>query len=196
MLRFLKNTTVLLLCAVFVFAMVGCGLNVPEKDKGSEGESFNVTEESSKVTEESSKVTEESSKVTEESSKVSEGKAQLTRGENDGVVYRNRFLGFRFTKPESWMYYTDEEVAALTNMTAEMLGSDKFAQTLAENPSIYDMMAVDLQTGSNVYMGYENLSKTFLTNITVKQYVDMLKQQLANGLKIKLVIWVMILLIL
>ena len=34
-----------------------------------------------------------------------------SRGTIDENVYKNDFLKFEFTKPDSWVYYTDEEIA-------------------------------------------------------------------------------------
>ena len=41
-------------------------------------------------------------------------------------------------------------------------------------------MVVDSLTSTNISVGYENLSKTFSSNITEKQYVESLKKQLEN----------------
>ena len=52
-------------------------------------------------------------------------KAELSRGTIDGDVYTNEYLGFKFTKPESWVYSTDEEIAAIALTLPEMPGSRK-----------------------------------------------------------------------
>ena len=57
---------------------------------------------------------------------------------------------------------------------------EKFKETLENNPSVFDMMVVDSITRTNINVGYENLSKTLSTNITVKQYVEALKAQFTN----------------
>ena len=102
-----------------------------------------------------------------------------TRGVIEGDIYTNEYLGFTFTKQESWIYSTDEEIAALMNIGAEMLG-EKFTEALKNNPTVYDMMAIDTLTGSSVNIGYENLSKTFSSNITVEQYIEVLKNQISS----------------
>ena len=107
-------------------------------------------------------------------------KAEFSRGKIEGDVYTNEFLGFEFTKPESWVYSTDEEIAALVNLSVDTILGDNFKDALENNPSVYDMMVTDLVTRSNINVGYENLAKTFSTNITIKQYVDMVKKQLSN----------------
>ena len=110
-----------------------------------------------------------------------EEKVELSRGTIEGDVYTNEFLSFQFTKPESWVYSTDEEIAAITNIGAEKLLGENFKDALESNPSIYDMMVIDSITRCNINVGYENLSKTLSTNITVEQYVEALKAQLAGA---------------
>ncbi|MBQ2810532.1 MAG: hypothetical protein IJF11_06545 [Clostridia bacterium] len=107
-------------------------------------------------------------------------KVELSRGTIDGDVYKNEYLDFEFTKPESWVYSTDEEIASLLNLSVDTILGDKFKDALNTNPSLYDMMVVDSLTSTNISVGYENLSKTFSSNITEKQYVESLKKQLEN----------------
>lgn len=109
-----------------------------------------------------------------------ESKVELSRGEISGDVYKNEYLGFEFTKPESWVYYTDEEIAQALNLGVDALLGNDFKEALNTNPSLYDMMVIDTITSTNISVGYENLSKTSSKNITVKQYLDSLKAQLEN----------------
>lgn len=113
-------------------------------------------------------------------------KAELSRGKIDGDVYSNEFLGFKFTKPQSWVYSTDEEIAAAVNMGTEMFLGENFKEALDKSGSMYDMMVIDTLTRSNINVGYENLTKTFSSNITVEQYIEALKQQLSSvsGMKV------------
>lgn len=107
-------------------------------------------------------------------------KAELSRGTIDGDVYTNEYLGFNFTKPESWVYSTDEEIAAALNVAVDTTLGENFKDALENNPSTYDMMVVDTLTRTNINVAYENLTKTFSSNITEKQYVEALKQQLSS----------------
>ena len=105
---------------------------------------------------------------------------ELSRGIIEGDIYTSEYLGITFTKLESWVYSTDEEIAAGMNLGVDMFLGENFKNALENNPSIYDMMVVDIITRSNINVGFENLSKTFATNITVEQYVEAIKTQLAN----------------
>lgn len=110
---------------------------------------------------------------------VSCGGAELTRGVVEGDVYKNESLGLNFNKPSSWVYSTDEEIAESMGAAADILGGD-LKEALEKNPTIYDMMVVDSLTRTNINVGFENLSKTLSSNITVEQYIDSLKGQLSQ----------------
>ena len=105
---------------------------------------------------------------------------ELSRGTIKDNVYTSEYLGLSFTKPESWVYSTDEEIAAAMNLGADLFLNENFKEALENNSNIYDMMVVDSITRTNINVGFENLSKTFASNITVEQYVQALKTQLSN----------------
>lgn len=113
-------------------------------------------------------------------------KIEPIRGTIEGDVYKNEYLGFEFTKPTSWVYSTDKEIAEMVDLGAEMILGDNFEQTLKNNPTVYDMMVVDTITRTNLNIGYENLSKTLSANITIEQYIEALKSQLGDvsGMKV------------
>lgn len=103
---------------------------------------------------------------------------KISRGTIDGNVYKNEVLGFEFTKPYSWVYSTDEDIAAAMNFAVDNLLDENFKEALENNPSVYDMMVVDPYTGANICVLYENLKRAFSSNMTEEQYVEVLKQQL------------------
>ena len=101
----------------------------------------------------------------------------ITRGTVNGDVYTNDVLGFEFTKPSSWTYSTDEEIAEALELGLEYFDDEKFKNALEYNPAIYDMMAVDSRTGTNINVGYENLKKTFSSSMTEEQYLNKMEEQ-------------------
>ncbi|MBE6601968.1 MAG: hypothetical protein E7637_05620 [Ruminococcaceae bacterium] len=105
---------------------------------------------------------------------------ELSRGTIEGDVYANNTIGIRFTKPDDWVYLSETEIAAAMNMGAEMILGKDYKDVLKNVPAVYDMMAKDLVTGSNISVGYENLAKTFSSSITETQYADALKVQLSQ----------------
>lgn len=157
----MKKALSLLLATLLCFAAVlfaGCDTNVPEAT-----ETTGSTEQTTLPETESETV-----------------KAEASKGTTDGNVYKNEFLGFEFTKPTSWVYSTDEEIAAAMNIAVDQILGENFKQALENNPVVYDMMVVDSMTGTNISVIYENLEKSFMTNITEEQYIELVKQQLAS----------------
>ena len=108
------------------------------------------------------------------------GSPELSRGEIDGNIYKNEFMGIEFTKPSSWQYYSDEEIASVMNIAAENLKGENLKKALEVNPAIYDMMVVDASTGTNINIVYENLRKSLSTNISVEKYVEELKKTMKS----------------
>jgi hypothetical protein len=108
-----------------------------------------------------------------------EERVKFSKGKINGNVYTNNMLGFTFTRPKSWVYLTDEELAAVINVLPSYLG-DNFDQAVMNNAVVFDMMVKDSFTGTNINVGYENLYKTYASNITIEQYIDAVKMQFAN----------------
>ena len=100
---------------------------------------------------------------------------KLSRGTIEGDVYTSEFAGITFTKPESWVYSTDEEIAQVMNVGAELLDRSEFEQKAAELTTIYDMMVKDVLWGNNVSVAFENLQLSQASNITVDQYIETVK---------------------
>lgn len=106
--------------------------------------------------------------------------SSIARGEVSFKTYTSDTLNLKFTRPNSWVYATDEEIAMLMGFTSDWFDDERFEAALQNNLSIYDMMVVDKITNSNVIVGYENLKMTLSTNITEEQYLDALKRQLST----------------
>ena len=104
----------------------------------------------------------------------------ISRGEVIGTEYINEILGFTFTRSSSWVYATDEEIATVMGIGAEMLGDGRFQAALDQNLAIYDMMVIDKLTNANIIVGYENLKKSLSSNITEEQYIESVKNQFST----------------
>lgn len=106
------------------------------------------------------------------------GGIKVARGTVNGNVYSSEFSGITFTKPDSWVFATDEEIAQTLNIGADMLDQNNFEKAVSEAASTYDMMVTDPATNSNVQISYENLAVTDSEDMTVDEYLDTFKKQL------------------
>lgn len=97
-------------------------------------------------------------------------------GEWKGNTYSNEFLGLKFNLPQGWAYSSDEEIAQMMNVGAELLNDDqKIAAELAKLTSVYYMVANNPNTGDSVSI----LSEKPMMDVTTEYYLDQLKTQLA-----------------
>ena len=75
------------------------------------------------------------------------------RGVWNDNVYTNEYLGLEFTLPNNWTISTDEQLAALVNISADIL---EVPAGMIEGMALYDMMASG-PLGSSVMVMYERL---------------------------------------
>lgn len=102
----------------------------------------------------------------------------VAKGTVLGSNYTSTSAGVRFTLPSGWRFYTDQELAALINATASDLGIENFEDTLANQVSVYDMMAINNTTQESVMVLYENTIKSANTSVTAAEYADAVKSRL------------------
>lgn len=83
-----------------------------------------------------------------------------SRGQWDGATYHNEFANLTYTLPENWIASTDEEMATMMGIGIDMMqdASMNFTPEMLEMQTLYDMMARDTTTNSNVAVMFENLS--------------------------------------
>ena len=107
-------------------------------------------------------------------------KIEISRGTINGNIYENKYMGYTFEKPDSWVYATDKEIAESLEIGVENFVKEDFKNIAENNVSIYDMMVVDESTGTNICIGYENLALLSQTDITEEQYMEALRQQFSS----------------
>ncbi len=133
-----------------------------ESEKYAELESSDDTEESENESSESSDESSESSdeiSEDEDSSSDNEVLSDFVMGTVEDNVYTSSFGNLTFTAPDNYVFYSDEEILDLMDLGADLLyddASELYAE-LAQQTTIYDMVAQDSETGDNVIIMYENL---------------------------------------
>lgn len=159
------------------FLLSACG----NKPAATTSEDTTAAEQSSEATTE--ETTEAESTEAEESTDAAETSAagEVSRGIWDGNVYTNTFAGITFTKPESWLVASDEEMENIFNTGLDVVGMDNSEQMkrLLEMKVIADMMVQNPTTNSNLSIQFENLSLAIGgMNMTEDQYLDINREQL------------------
>lgn len=110
---------------------------------------------------------------------TSDNNTSIAKGTVLGDTYTSTPAGVRFTLPSGWRFYTDAELAELIGTTAAALGVENFEDTLANQGSVYDMMAINNTTQESVMVLYENTIKTSGQTVTAAQYADAVKANLS-----------------
>ena len=105
---------------------------------------------------------------------------EFARGTVTGNQYVSEFAGFTFTAPEGWAYYSDEEIAELSGISAELLAdNEKLKNAMLE--SLIDAMAADPVTGNNVNFTYENLKITTGLAMNEQKYAEAARNTLITS---------------
>ena len=98
-------------------------------------------------------------------------------GEWNGNVYTNDFLGISYKLPDGWIKYSDEEIAAVMNLSMEMLNDNQKALAdLAKLTVVYYMLVKNPATGENISVFTEKVH----LDVTSIYYLENLKAQLST----------------
>ena len=105
------------------------------------------------------------------------------RGTIDGDTYRNTLFGISFTLPEGYQFATDEQLAQMANLTADMLEDEASQKAIEDGRTIIDMYAIGTG-GQNVSLTIEKVNPIAGVLADVEKYreicVGNLDQQLAG----------------
>lgn len=62
------------------------------------------------------------------------------RGVMGEDAYTNEFLNLRIARPQGWIFYTEEQMAQVNNMTAELFEKTDVAEVIAKSGQMMDLM--------------------------------------------------------
>lgn len=107
---------------------------------------------------------------------------EFTRGVWNEKTYTNEFSDFEIVVPDEWVVATDKELASLMNISIEeTLGDNEIANKIVKEKTVYDAMAQNIYTGSNIIVMYENLALSIGGSALDEQkYLDIVKTQLTQ----------------
>lgn len=114
------------------------------------------------------------------------------RGEWQETIYTNDFVGLTFTYPEGFTLLTDEE---LINMFEIQLDEseldeqkDSFEEAMKLATTFFDFTLMNYNTGENVMLMVEDLTKTNSIDVTTDVYMDLFIDNLTSVLEYSYVI--------
>lgn len=164
--KLIKLTIALLM----VLALAGCNNNeTPIVDDTNINDSSTVIEDTANTNEDTTPET-------------SNTESEISMGNWNESVYTNDFLNLKYTLPEGWISYSDEEIAKLMNVSSELaFGEKDFIKEIAKLTSVYYLFTQSPTNGNNVSV----LTEKPLVDVTVEYYINQLKTQLAAMTTIK-----------
>lgn len=105
---------------------------------------------------------------------------EFSRGTVSDNVYHSDFAELTFAPGGDWVFATDDEIAQMMNIGAELMKDPEAMKKAMENiGSVTDMQAASAEMGTNVIITYENLKKAGRSGMSSKNYVEAVKAQIA-----------------
>lgn len=110
-------------------------------------------------------------------------KKEFARGIISDNRYENEFLGLGLTLGESWVFYSDEQIATLYGLNEDFLQED-FGEYLKNATIIYDMQAANTAANDNIGINFEKLTALGETQTAdMESFVSSLLPTVANSLE-------------
>lgn len=114
-------------------------------------------------------------KTTNENKTAKETIARGVIDENN--VYKSEYADITFALPEGFKYASDQEIADMMNVGAEILSEGKNDLTkVLEQTALYDMVAQDATYGTSVMVMFEKAT----ANVSVDYYLKNVKKGLES----------------
>lgn len=109
-------------------------------------------------------------------------------GTVEGNTYTNKTLNVKFTVPDGWSFYTDEQIAEQNNQSAELFEGTDLAEAIKTAGQLVDMMAAK-GDGSNANLVIQP-AQAIMSTYTDKQIFELLEENYkaqfgSSGMEIK-----------
>lgn len=104
-------------------------------------------------------------------------------GLTEGNTYTSEFLGVSCTVPDSWAYYSPDQLKEMNSAVYDTMGDNPLKEALAKADIIYDMYVMDSSSGQNINIAIENMEVSYGTILDESSYLDMSIEMLKSGLE-------------
>ncbi len=168
----MKRYIALLLAAVMVWTMAGCG-GKAEQD----GETDTAGAVQPGVTESGV-----SGQVQAEADGADAAQDGFEPGSVNGGVYTNEFAGIGCKLDDGWVFYTEEQMAELNGALADGTDNADVKAMLAEDSSIFDMYAVSTDGLMVMNVVIQNLGLVNGTAVGPQEYAEIASAEVADTL--------------
>lgn len=173
----LKKLLILFMMLSMVVCATACGNSDEDDIRGQ----INKDTESESQNSESSEDTEINN--TTENSETSENEEpSLSLNNAKGSTYESSFMGLGWTLPDGWIFFNEDQLKQMNNITADMIDDKQIQEALKNATLICDMYAMNSITGDTINIQLEKL--TGLTSLyDAETYVDASISSLPSALQ-------------
>ena len=104
---------------------------------------------------------------------VEEEAAEAQVGSVTGGRYESSFLGIGCELDENWVYASQEEMAELLGVTADMFEDESYAEAMKNADMFYDMYAIVADGTTSINVLVQNLGLIYGTVLSEEEYVEL-----------------------
>ena len=177
-----KKTTALLLAALLVLTVCGCGGSREAPAPAAAPTAVPAAEPTAEPT--AAPTPEPTEEPTPEPTQ-DPGEELLGRWE--GESYVNEFLGMKYALPQGWQRLDDEQLLEMSGLTADMVKDEEISQALAEAAEegrvFYALFASSADSRQTFNLGFEKLNAVQTLAVTEDAYIAVAEPQLKTALE-------------
>lgn len=162
----MRKLLAILLALAMVMSLAACGSDPADDDKKDKDDKKEVVETTEESTEE--ETTEE---VTEPKNEKASSSSELIHGSTDGTFYENDSINVSVDLPSTWAFMSDEELALMMSMTGN-IDAAVMMEAFERFGMFYEMMAYNTETGDNIQIIIQDLSKFGASGVSEDEYLD------------------------
>lgn len=103
-------------------------------------------------------------------------------GSVSGGTYTNEFAGFGCALDETWVFYTEEQIAEINGFLTEGTSDEDMKKLMEENQSVQDMYATSTDGLMTMNVVFQNMGLLFGTTMSAHEYAELSAQQLPDAM--------------
>ena len=159
----MKKITAMLLTLLLLLTMAACGQKEPEQTGG--------TVEPGTTPDQS---------VTGQVDTADAETPEL--GTVSGGTYTNAFAGIGCTLDETWVFYTEEQIAEINGFLTDGTSDEDMKKLMESNRSVQDMYASSTDGLMTINVVFQNMGLLFGTTMSAEEYAELAAEQLPDAM--------------
>ena len=161
----MKKITAMLLTLLMLLTRAACGQKEPEQTGG--------TVEPGATPDQS---------VTGQVDAAEQGGETPELGAVNGGTYTNTFAGIGCTLDETWVFYTEEQIAEINGFLTDGTSDEDMKKLMESNQSVQDMYASSTDGLMTINVVFQNMGLLFGTTMSAEESAELASEQLPDAM--------------